>query len=59
MLHRTYQAWLDTPTSLRLKYALVKKMGIRGTGPYMLQDLGYDTAQARADSAAMWAAMKM
>jgi hypothetical protein len=57
-LCRTYQAWVDGPASLRLKYRLVKQFSLRGTGPYLMTGLGSDTPQASADAVAMWSAIR-
>ena len=53
-----HQVWYDDPASLRVKYELARSMGVRGTGPFTFTNLEFGTAERRAESAAMWEALR-
>lgn len=58
----SYQIWFDNPQSLRLKYQLVKELGLRGAGMWNADTLDYASSEgdARAhetQTQAMWQAL--
>jgi len=54
-----HQVWLDTPESLKAKYALAVKLGLRGVGMWNLQTLDHNSADPtiRSETQAMWGAL--
>lgn len=55
----SYQIWFDNLQSLRLKYQLVRELGLRGAGMWNADTLDYassDSARAR-ETQAMWQAL--
>lgn len=56
----SFQIWFDNPESLARKYALVRELGLRGTGMWNVDSLDYAATQGpRArETQAMWAALQ-
>ncbi|XP_050408793.1 di-N-acetylchitobiase [Patella vulgata] len=54
----TYQIWFDGPRSLKLKYSLADKYGLRGVGMWNADSLDYsDTISAQLQRKEMWGAL--
>lgn len=55
----SYQIWFDNPQSLRLKYQLVRELGLRGAGMWNADTLDYASSSGvRAhETQAMWQAL--
>eukprot|EP01061_Rhynchopus_euleeides_P038226 TRINITY_DN6566_c0_g1_i1.p1 TRINITY_DN6566_c0_g1~~TRINITY_DN6566_c0_g1_i1.p1 ORF type:complete len:430 (+),score=150.24 TRINITY_DN6566_c0_g1_i1:103-1290(+) len=54
-----HQIWFDDAESLSAKYAVAKKYGLRGTGPFTYSDLDYSTDATKQQAASMWDALKV
>ena len=53
------QVWYDDPESLSAKYAIARRAGFRGVGPYMYSFLDFSEAEpAKRQTKAMWDALR-
>eukprot|EP00754_Rhynchopus_humris_P021211 Rhum_TRINITY_DN14734_c0_g1::Rhum_TRINITY_DN14734_c0_g1_i1::g.112122::m.112122/K12310/CTBS; Di-N-acetylchitobiase len=54
-----HQMWIDDAESLKLKYAVAAKYGLRGVGPFTYGDLAYGTDLEKKQAKEMWEALKV
>ena len=62
--HARKQMWYDDPASLLIKRGIVTRLGLRGFGPYQLDDLDTNgtrtgNPRAREESRRMWEVLSL